>query len=265
MSEGIEKIMLNIEKLDFKKQIPTSHNFDKSTNIEITLEEISGTIDFNLGDNVEVEMIILIMPSANIKNKIFNINFKLNKYAKLNIKIANMGNTNIDDNFIFELNGENSSIELYSASIANKKENKKTLINPIHNARKTNSNIVAYEVLKNESSGFIRCISDIKKGSGQSEAHQELRLLVLDEKSKADSDPILLIDENDIVASHANAIGMLDKEQIFYLSSRGLSEQLAHELILNGYFAPVFNSISDEKLRIELQSILKEKLVNEKL
>ncbi|ARU91274.1 FeS assembly protein SufD [Spiroplasma clarkii] len=181
----------------------------------------------------------------------------MHQYATLNLKIANLTNVDIDDKITINLVANNSQVEFYSASILNQNLVKNSLINVCHLARNTSSNIKAYEVLKGKSQGFIRCVSDIREKSSGSEAHQELRLLVLDKNAKADSDPVLLIDENDIVASHANAIGMLDPDQVFYLKSRGLNDGQAQELIVNGYFAPIFVDLPSPQLESELKQILK--------
>ncbi|QHX36886.1 SufD family Fe-S cluster assembly protein [Spiroplasma sp. BIUS-1] len=247
---------LNDSYIDFRENLPSSFTFENSENKIILLENKFGTIDFNLKENVEMKVIILFLPSKDETKKEFNINFNLNKNARLDLKISNIANYDCDDNFTINLNEENTSIEFYNATIINKDIKKNSLIKSVHNARNSYSNIKTYEVLKDTSKGFIRCVSDIKKGSNQAEAHQELRLLVLDKQAKADSDPVLLIDENDIVASHANAIGMLDPDQVFYLLSRGLNKLQAQELIINGYFEPVFQEILEE----ELLNYLKEKL-----
>ncbi|WP_339020526.1 SufD family Fe-S cluster assembly protein [Spiroplasma endosymbiont of Atherix ibis] len=249
---------LNKTYIDFRNNLPSSFTFSSNENKIILLENKFGKVDLNLEKDVEINIIILFLPSKSISKKEFNINFNLSKNSKLNLKISNIANYNCDDNFTINLNEENTAIEFYNATIVNKNFNKNSIIKSVHNARNSYSNIKTYEVLKDTSKGFIRCISDIKKGSNQAESHQELRLLVLDKEAKADSDPVLLIDENDIVASHANAIGMLDPDQVFYLLSRGLNKIQAQELIINGYFEPIFQEISDEKLLNYLKEKLKE-------
>ncbi|KAF5275509.1 hypothetical protein FQR65_LT16607 [Abscondita terminalis] len=220
----------------------------------MVLSEVGGDLKLNIKKNTELNLTILVLPSTKTNSKKFNFEINLEEYAKLDLNYANLANYSMDDNFLINLNGPNSGIEFYSATAVNKSDQKNTVINPIHFVRNTSSNITTYEVINNTAKGFIRCASDIRKGASQSEAHQELRLLILDEKAKADSDPVLLIDENDIVASHANAIGMLDQEQIFYLRSRGLSERESQELILNGYFQPIFDNLEDEKISLELKN-----------
>src|SRR5699024_1497755 len=124
-------------------------------------------------------------------------------------------------------------------SLAINNNKKEVVIYANHRAIKTMSNIKTYSIAKDQATQIVKCTSDIAKTMSKSEAHQELRLLVFDKTAKAISDPILLIDENDIQASHANAVGMLNPEQVFYLQTRGLSKNQARKLICMGYFKDV--------------------------
>ncbi|QGS52191.1 SufB/SufD family protein [Spiroplasma tabanidicola] len=243
--------------IDFSSKIDNQLVFENDDKKIIFLSDIQGDIEINIKESCNVNLHFIFVSNNNFDKKTFNIIINLEKYANLVLNIANLTKYDCDDNISINLRDENSSVEYYSASIANQEYKKNSIIKVCHLARNTKSNICAYEVLKNKSKGFIRCISDIKNGSSSSEAHQELRLLVLDKEAKANSDPVLLIDENDIVASHANAIGMLDPDQIFYLRSRGLTKQQSQELILMGYFEPVFINLENDNIAMHLKDILK--------
>ena len=72
--------------------------------------------------------------------------------------------------------------------------------------------------------------------------------MVFDPNSDAIAKPILKIDENDIEASHAAAVGKISDEQIFYLTSRGLSNEEAKMLITLGYLKPIFKGFDEDKV-----------------
>ena len=63
-----------------------------------------------------------------------------------------------------------------------------------------------------------------KKGCAQAQSHQTTRVLTLGKDHTAKVIPLLLIDENEVKASHALSIGQPDEEQLYYLCSRGLSK-----------------------------------------
>ena len=71
--------------------------------------------------------------------------------------------------------------------------------------------------------------------------------MVFDPKSDAIAKPILKIDENDIEANHAAAVGKISDEHLFYLTSRGLSIEEAKLIITLGYLKPIFKGFDEDK------------------
>ena len=67
--------------------------------------------------------------------------------------------------------------------------------------------------------------------------------------SRLDANPLLLIDEYDVEASHGAAIGKIDEEQLYYLMSRGLTLKVAESLIISGFLSPVLNILSTDALK----------------
>jgi Fe-S cluster assembly protein SufD len=205
------------------------------------------TINYNIPANSQINIINIY------KNReceqIANIFYNLLEKAQVNIYYLNIVNSSITNNITFNLRGKHSVIKYYLASLSTHEYHKNAIIYANHLAPATKSEIKTYSIVKDNSLQTVKCTSNIKKTMGKSEAHQELRLLVFDKTSKAISDPILLIDENDIKASHANAVGMLDPEQIFYLQTRGLTITQARKLICMGYFKNVIDAIEDKELQ----------------
>ena len=70
----------------------------------------------------------------------------------------------------------------------------------------------------------------------------------------------ILIDENDVKASHALTIGQPDADQLYYLQSRGLSTKQAVGLLSVGYFLPVIDLVEDEELKDSLRQEMESKV-----
>jgi Fe-S cluster assembly scaffold protein SufB len=102
----------------------------------------------------------------------------------------------------------------------------------------------------------------INKGAVRSEAHQTSRIIVFDETCQAKTFPILRIDENNVQASHASAIGKIEDEMMFYLQSRGLQEQDAKRQVIRGRFNPIIANVFHSAIREKLFELL-EKQVNQ--
>ena len=77
-----------------------------------------------------------------------------------------------------------------------------------------------------------------------------------------DANPILLIDENDVIAGHAASVGPVDPEQMYYLVSRGIPQSQAERLVIRGYLSPVITAIPSKLLRQKMIDILERKLAH---
>lgn len=83
----------------------------------------------------------------------------------------------------------------------------------------------------------------IAKGAKGADGYFTSKVLLFDH-AKGRSVPSLEIDENDLKAGHASTIGRPDQQQLFYLRSRGLTEDEASRLIVTGFFEPVIKLLS---------------------
>ena len=103
----------------------------------------------------------------------------------------------------------------------------------------------------------------IRSGAEGTDTYEMNRNLVLTDGARADSVPNLEIETGEIAgAGHASAVGRFDEEHLFYLMSRGISEDVARRLVVRGFFGEVINRIGVPEVReriaeaveLELQS-----------
>ena len=81
----------------------------------------------------------------------------------------------------------------------------------------------------------IKGLIKIEKVAQNTDSFLAMKILLLDKKSGATAEPELEILANRVKASHAASVGKIDEEQLFYLKSRGIIEQEAKNLIVNGF------------------------------
>lgn len=117
-----------------------------------------------------------------------------------------------------------------------------------HNAKETEGFIENYGVSNHQSMLTFEGVGKINKDMKHSIARQSNRGIVLGELARLDANPLLLIDEFDVEASHGAAIGKIDEEQLYYLMSRGLPLRMAERLIISGFLSPVIERLSTDKL-----------------
>lgn len=118
--------------------------------------------------------------------------------------------------------------------------------NVAHSAKNTKSLTVIRGVFKDRSSFSSDGMVRINKGAKGADGYFASKILLFDD-AKGRSVPSLEIDENELKAGHASAVGRPDEEQTFYLRSRGLTEKEAESLIISGFFKPAIAMLSLNK------------------
>jgi Fe-S cluster assembly protein SufD len=111
-----------------------------------------------------------------------------------------------------------------------------------HDAPSTRSNINFRVALKDQSTSIYQGIIKVEKVAQKTDAFQSNKNLLLGKDAKADSIPKLEILADDVKCSHGATIGPVDREQIFYLMSRGLPAPEAEELIVGGFFRQILKT-----------------------
>ena len=112
------------------------------------------------------------------------------------------------------------------------------------------------DVARTVYAGLIR----IEKGAARSDAYQANRNLVLSDKAKATSIPMLEIDNNDVRCTHGATVGPVDPNHLFYLQSRGISERTAKRMLIQGFFGQVLDRIPFEQARTMIENELESRL-----
>ena len=112
------------------------------------------------------------------------------------------------------------------------------------------------DVARTVYAGLIR----IEKGAARSDAYQANRNLVLSDKAKATSIPMLEIDNNDVRCTHGATVGPVDPNHLFYLRSRGITEMTAKRMIVQGFFGQVLDRIPFQQARELIEAELEARL-----
>ena len=218
-------------------------------------------LHFNLDKQAKLDVFSTIrnVEKVNISLK-REFHLKENAYAKLTNALLTMGHVLVDDNV--SLDGEFATCDIDVLNIGSFNDVFTINQDVIHNAKSTTSNINNSLISHSNSKLDYSVSGRIYKGNEYSSCKQQNKGIILDESGVIGVEPKLFIDEYNVEASHGAAIGQMDDEQLYYLLSRGLTEQEARSLIISGYTKPFINNIMDEdiKLMIERQIL---KRINE--
>ena len=132
-----------------------------------------------------------------------------------------------------------------------------------HAAPNTTSDLFFKGVLDDHARAVWRGVIRVDKGAQKTDAYQENRNLLLSHDARADSIPGLEIEANDVRCTHGATIGQIDRLQLFYLMSRGLSRLQAERLIVRGFFQPVLDRIGSDEVRESLAAELEARMGTE--
>ncbi len=129
-----------------------------------------------------------------------------------------------------------------------------------HAAPNTNSDLAFRGVLAAGSTAVWRGMIKVDPGAQQTDAFQESRNLLLSTDAHADAIPGLEILADDVRCTHAAAIAQIDRDQLFYLTSRGLGPAEAKSLIIEGFLESLVERLAEGPVREEISAALERRL-----
>lgn len=172
--------------------------------------------------------------------------------------MMNAGNT-ISEN-VTNLIGDGSFGDTKMVVVGTGKQTQNFTTSIVHFGKGTEGFILKHGVMKDEASSIFNGIGKIEHGASKANAEQESRVLMLSEKARGDANPILLIDEDDVMAGHAASVGRVDPLQLYYLMSRGITKAEAERLIIHGFLEPVVNQLPIEAVKKQLTAVIERKV-----
>ncbi|MFA4820533.1 MAG: Fe-S cluster assembly protein SufB, partial [Candidatus Aenigmatarchaeota archaeon] len=128
--------------------------------------------------------------------------------------------------------GENAKADMMSIAFAGHGQTQDTGAKAVHMAPNTTSNIISKSISKSGGRTTYRGLVRVEKGCAGVKSNVRCDALLLDENSISDTIPYMEINEKKVSIGHEASVGKIGEEQLFYLMSRGLSEQEATGLIV---------------------------------
>jgi Fe-S cluster assembly protein SufB len=142
--------------------------------------------------------------------------------------------------------GKGAKAEVLSIAFANQGQHQDAGAKAIHGAPHTTSSIIAKSISKAGGRAGYRGLVKVYPGAHNVKSNVVCDALILDEHSRSDTYPVMEIDEQDATISHEATVSKVSDEQLFYLMSRGISEQQAMMMIVNGFIEPIVKELPME-------------------
>jgi Fe-S cluster assembly protein SufB len=124
-----------------------------------------------------------------------------------------------------------------------------------HAAPETTSIIDSKSISKDGGRTTYRGLVRVEEGAHKVKSHVRCDALILDESSRSDTYPYMEIEEKDARIGHEATVSKVGDDQLFYLQSRGLSEQQATAMIVNGFIEPITKTLPME-YAVELSRLI---------
>ena len=177
-----------------------------------------------------------------------NTSFYLLRFNQLNyLSLENNSNKN-DLTLNMYLLQQDITLSALNVAINESGKTQNQNLNVYHLHEDTASNFNTYAIASNNSVLNIKNIGQINKGCINSDLKQKTKGILVDTYSSIEADPALIIDENDVLASHGASVGAIDPEILYYLMSRGLTKEESEKLIIEAYVSPYFKDYNETNL-----------------
>lgn len=157
------------------------------------------------------------------------------------------------------LKGDYSKGTCITIALADKDQNQDTGAKMIHLGNNTRSNILSKSIARNGGNASYRGLVKISKSSKNSYANVKCDTILLDEFSKSDTYPTNICKNNSSSIEHEATVSKINPDELFYLMTRGISEEKATELLIMG-FLEAFKEELPLEYAVELNNLLKNEI-----
>ncbi len=136
-----------------------------------------------------------------------------------------------------------SKTDMLGIAVAGKGQNQDTWSKAIHIGKHTSSTIISKTISKDGGISTYRWLVKITKNAEYSVNHTQCDALLLDNWSVSTTIPNIFCDNKTSIIAHEASAGKVDDNEIFYLTSRGIDEEKAIAMIVNGFFSSVVKKL----------------------
>ncbi len=214
----------------------------------------AGCVELFVGDNARLRYSTI----ENWSKNMYNLNTKraiVGKNGKIEWVSGSFGS---HTSYLYPmsiLNGEGARMEYTGITFAGEGQELDTGAKVVHAAKNTGSHIVAKSIAKSGGTSNFRSSITVNKNAGESKSSVSCESLMLDDLSRSDTIPVMNINNDNVDIGHEAKIGKISEQDIFYLMTRGISEEEARALIVGGFAEPIAKELPLE-YAVEMNNLI---------
>mgnify|MGYP000064844429 FL=1 len=219
----------------------------------------SGIVEVDAGENAHVQYGAL----QNLSEETYNFSVKrghADTYATVDWIEGNIGSRLTKTSVETRLLGDSSESQIVGAFFGHNDQHFDLNSRVWHEAEHTVADLVTRGVLDDESRSVYEGVQDVGTEAWDTSSYQRENTLMLSDESEADASPKLIINNHDTEASHSATVGQVDQQDLFYMTSRGVDEERAKNMLVEGFFVPVLEEVAVDELREDLDDLIVQRL-----
>ena len=228
----------------------------------------AGSVELILGDGANLRYVSLQNWSRTVA-QIDRIKARLDRNSRLESLTVSLGADAARAEVECEMAGPGSESEMLGLYFADNRQHYNQYTLQHHAADHAHSDLLFKGALRDGSQAVYSGMIKVDEGAQKTDAYQTNRNLLLDSDSDAVSIPQLEIGANDVRCSHGSTTSPVPEDQRFYLTSRGLSPEVAEHVLVTGFLHEVTSRVTLPKVAEYVERIVQAKLgvpgVDEKL
>ncbi|WP_254862566.1 Fe-S cluster assembly protein SufD [Halovivax gelatinilyticus] len=219
----------------------------------------SAVVEVAAGENAHVQYGWL----QNLDQDTYNYTLKRGRtdtYATINWIEGNLGSRLTKSAVETTLDGSGSESQIVGAFFGHEDQHFDVNARVWHRNEHTTADLVTRGVLDDEARSVYEGVQDVGRDAWDTSSYQRENTLMLSDESEADASPKLIINNHDTEASHSATVGQVDAEELLYMTSRGIGEKEATDMLVKGFFVPVLDEIAIDEFRDDLESLITARL-----
>ncbi len=232
----------------------------QSTGTELEDEQYySGIVEIAAGENSYVQYGSL----QNLSEDAYCFTAKRGEtdtYATINWIEGNIGTKLTKTETSTLLSGDSSETKIVGAFYGHEDQHFDLDVKVWHRAEHTTADLVTRGVTDDIARSVYEGVQDVGRDAWDTSSYQRENTLMLSDESEADASPKLIINNHDTEASHSATVGQIDEEDLLYMTSRGVTPELARNMLVEGFFVPVLEEVAVDELREDLEELIHDRL-----
>lgn len=220
--------------------------------VEHKISSVEGILLLRVQELTQLKLLLHDVDDQIQEKKSIIYHIVLEKNAKLNFLIAVLHAQNLDIEINLYVHGDGAQADLSGLYALDGQQNFSIKTYQMHEGSNTKSSVVLKGMLKDQAQANVQGLIFIDTHATKSDASQENKNIVMSKQARVVSIPSIEVLQHDVACCHGTAVGQFDEKHRWYLTSRGLNFDQAHQLLISSFFGEVVQNFENEVACMEM-------------